>query len=174
MHGVDLEFLLDLRYDVVVSIKCIAQGYLAQQKRLSSILLMLTTGVNHETEEERRRLSGRLSSFTPEILSPRPHFIHLSLLTVSASGTNTSTLYVLRPERPQTARAALVHTNVVVITPSSSLHQNHTSITIHESLLEHHPVSTTPPPVSHEGIIEFTSRARIVRSGVYNLPIRGE
>ena len=36
-----------------------------------------------------------------------------------------------------------MHTNVVVIQPSSSLHQNHISITIHESLLEHHPVSTT-------------------------------
>ena len=73
---------------------------------------------------------------------------------VSASGTNTSTLYVLRPERPQTARAALVHTNVVVVQPSSSLHQNHISITVHESLLEHHPVSTTLPPLGGPNLRE--------------------
>ena len=90
----------------------------------------------------RRELGGLACRGADVIAAVGPCF-------VSSSGTTTTMLYVLvllRPGRPQTARAApvqLVHTTVVLIKPSPPLHQNHISSTIHESMEHHTPVSTT-------------------------------
>lgn len=44
MHGVDLEYLLLLRHDLVMYLKSLGQAFLSEQKRLTMILAVLKTG----------------------------------------------------------------------------------------------------------------------------------